>query len=163
MEKETVSCPECGSEVNVRTGAYESYCPSCGAKLYLKKATVAISESSGDSFGAAGDIVYDREMKKWKIVSGVIALISFLCSAWMWISSAIGDVSILSLFIGLALFIGGPLAIGYTEPVSSEMRETGRQPSRGKTILKWYVILFLLGVIGWAAGMFIYGMNRYMK
>lgn len=159
MEYETVRCPECGGEAKVRTGKYESYCSSCGAKLYLKKATVAVSAEAS----ALEDTHYIRELKKWKTVSGVIGVLSLLCSIGTWVSSAAGELSILSLFIGGALFIGGPIAIGYTEPVSSEMRETGRQPSRGKTILKWYVILFLLGVIGWAAGMFAYGMNRYMR
>ncbi len=159
MEYETVRCPECGGDAKVRIGKYESYCPSCGAKLYLKKATAAVSAEAS----ASEDIHYIRELKKWKIVSGAIAALSFLCSIGTWISSALGEVSILSLFIGGALFIGGPIAIGCTEPLSSEMREMCRQPSRGKTILKWYAILFLLGVIGWAAGMFAYGMNRSMR
>lgn len=92
----------------------------------------------------------------WKIMSGAIAVFSFLCSLGTWIASAKGETNALCLFMGAVMLIGGPFAIAFTEPDDGE-----NKPSRGKAVLKWFCILFLLGVIAWAVGMFIYGMNRY--
>ena len=166
MENNTVKCPDCGSIISIAAGKKECFCTECGSKLFLHQETVARSEKTMDmnsihelreqSYTDAETDRYTKEHNKWKIIAGAMAAASFLLSLGTWITAAKGETSMLCLFMGAVLLIGGPFAIGLTEPVSGD-----KKPSRGQAVLKWFCIFFLLGVIAWAAGMFIYGMNRY--
>ena len=143
-----ITCPSCNASIDGDTSQSEFTCRYCGKTVSFGKSDAELQPKPDPAVMAQ----YSADMKKWKTLSAVIAVLKTVFSLGGWITFFMNNkfimLSLALLGIAALLLFAGPPVIASNIPDGSTIPNSNiSPPKKAKTGIEFFLLFLFIAIV----------------